>query len=283
MSVLFRFPRFPRAPRRLSRAKVIALLAAALVAAGVTVAQPAAADDPPAPPGTPTATAFDGTPTVGPLFRDGLGQDHGCTASVLASPRHDLLLAAAHCLYGTAAGWQFAPGYDKGATPYGVWTVTHVFVDPRWIKDQDPQHDYAVLQVADHRGHGHDVAVQDVTGGNYLGLAPRPGQTITDVAYNAGIDDQPVHCATTVYTTDGYPTFNCHGYVGGSSGSPWLVTAPGSKLTYVEGVIGGLHQGGCYEYTSYSPRFTADVYTLLIRATFGVHPDTAPEPGGDGC
>jgi phosphate transport system substrate-binding protein len=31
---------------------------------------------------------------VGPRFRDGLDHDHGCTASVVAGPRHDLLLAA---------------------------------------------------------------------------------------------------------------------------------------------------------------------------------------------
>ncbi len=264
------------------RARTVALLAPALLSLGMLSAGPAAAD-PPAPPGTPTATSFAGTPTVGPLFRDGLAQDHGCTASVVASPRRDLVLTAAHCVFGTASGWQFAPGYDKGSTPYGVWTVAHAYVDPRWIADQDPQHDYAILQLADQRSGGREVGVQDVVGANILGQAPGSHRTITDVAYNAGIDDQAIRCTTGVYVTDGFPSFNCHGYVGGSSGSPWLYAVPGTRLTYVVGVIAGLHQGGCFEYTSYSPAFRPDAYELLARATLGLHPDTLPTPGSDGC
>jgi hypothetical protein len=264
-----------------SRARVLAVLATFLVATGIAAA-PALAD-PPAPPGTPTATSFDGIPTVGPLFRHGLDQDHGCTASVVASPGRDLLLAAAHCVSGTAAGWQFAPGYRDGRTPYGVWTVTRAYVDPRWIAGQDPQYDYAILQVAAQSFGGRRTTVQDVTGGNVLGRAPRPGQTVTDVAYNAGIDDSPIRCTTTVYYTDGFPGFNCHGYVGGSSGSPWLSTVPGTGLTEVDGLIGGLHQGGCYEYTSYSPALTWQAYRLVLRATLGLEPDVVPVAGSDGC
>lgn len=243
----------------------------------------AAAADPPAPPGTPTATTFAGTPTVGPLFRNGLANRHGCTASVIASPRRDLILTAAHCVSGTAAGWLFVPGYDKGVTPYGVWTVTHAYVDRQWLAGQDPQHDFAILQVARQERGGHAVGVQDVTGGNVLGFAPRPGSTIDDVAYNAGIDDQPIECRTIAYYTDGFPSFNCHGYVGGSSGSPWLATAPQVHVTFVVGVIGGLHQGGCFEYTSYSSAFAIDAQLLLLRAAAGLHPDTVPVAGGDGC
>lgn len=259
-----------------------AMVALVIAWVGLGVASSASAD-PPAPPGTPTATAFDGTPTVGPLFSDGLTHDHGCTASVVAGPRHDLILTAAHCISGTAAGVLFAPGYDRGATPYGVWTVTRAYVSPQWITAQDPQHDFAILQVADQRRGGRMVGVEDVTGGNLLGLAPWPGQRIVDVAYNAGIDDQPIRCQVSVYYTDAFPTFNCHGYVGGSSGSPWLYRAPGGHVTFVVGVIGGLHQGGCFEYTSYSSAFGPDVYRLLARATFGLRPDVVPVAGSDGC
>jgi V8-like Glu-specific endopeptidase len=262
------------------RSRVLSVVTVlAIAAVGATATATASQADPPAPPGTPTATTFAGTATVGPLFRDGLAQAHECTASVIASPTRDLILTAAHCLTGTAAGYRFVPGYDGGRAPYGVWTVTHAYLDPSWVKSQDPQHDYAILQVADH----HAVPIEDVTGANLLGVAPRSRTTITDVAYNAGIDDQPIRCTTSTYSTDGYPTFNCHGYVGGSSGSPWLSTIPGTHVKLVRGVIGGLHQGGCYEYTSYSSAFTGDVYRLLARASFGIHPDSAPEPGGDGC
>jgi hypothetical protein len=259
-----------------------AVLLVVLMLGGLVTAGSAAAD-PPAPPGTPTATSFAGTPTVGPLFRNGLTSRHGCTASVVASPGRNLILTAAHCVSGTAAGWLFAPGYDDGATPYGVWTVTAAYVDPQWISSQDPQHDYAILRVAAQQRGSHMAQVQDVTGGNLLGLAPRPGQRVTDVAYNAGIDDQPIKCAVRVYYTSGFPSFNCHGYVGGSSGSPWLVAVPHTHLSFVVGVIGGLHQGGCFEYTSYSSAFRADVYGLLLRAVAGARADAVPVAGSDGC
>lgn len=262
------------------RSRLVAVMTLlALAAVGATAVATAAQADPPAPPGTPTATSFAGTATVGPLFRDGLSQDHECTASVVASPARDLILTAAHCVTGTAAGYQFVPGYDRGRAPHGVWTVTHVYVDPSWVSSQNPQHDYAILQVAGRHG----VRIQDVTGANLLGVAPRSGTRITDVAYNAGIDDQPIRCGTSTYRTDGYPSFNCHGYVGGSSGSPWLSAVPGTQLKAVRGVIGGLHQGGCFEFTSYSSAFTGDVYRLLARATLGIHPDSVPAAGGDGC
>jgi V8-like Glu-specific endopeptidase len=90
-------------------------------------------------------------PTVGPLFENGLATGHSCTASVLNAGR-DLLLTAAHCVTGTGAGVQFAPGYDGTSgdpTPYGVWTVTRTYVPTPWLQDQDADHDYAILQVAD--------------------------------------------------------------------------------------------------------------------------------------
>src|SRR5215475_272634 len=36
--------------------------------------------------------------TVGPLFANGTAVAHGCTASVLDSPGHNLILTAAHCV-----------------------------------------------------------------------------------------------------------------------------------------------------------------------------------------
>jgi hypothetical protein len=261
------------------RRGIVAALAAILA---ILVATPATAD-PTAPPGTPTATTFEGVPTVGPLFRNGLGSQHSCTASVVASPHGNLILTAAHCVFGTAAGWLFAPGYDRGSTPYGVWTVTGAYVDPGWMSTQNPLDDFAILSVADHHVGGRSVAVQDVTGGNLLLPAPRSGATITDVAYNAGIDDQAITCTVPVYYTGPYPSFNCHGYVGGSSGSPWLTTEPGSHSTAVQGVIGGLHQGGCYEFTSYTSPFGGDALLLLARAASGQDPDIVPKAGSDGC
>ncbi|HEY8300433.1 MAG TPA: trypsin-like peptidase domain-containing protein [Jatrophihabitans sp.] len=226
---------------------------------------------------TPTATSFAGNRTVGPVFRSGTGTAHGCTASVIASRHHDLMLTAAHCVFGRGTGWQIAPGYHDGKRPYGLWTVAAAYVPPQWMRSQDAQHDYAVLRMQPQRHGGHREAIQDVTGANRVALAPRLGEQITDVAYNSGINDKPIRCTVPAYYTRHYPSFDCHGFVGGSSGSPWLHDGT------VVGVIGGLHQGGCTERTSYSSNFRSDVYDLVHRAERGGAGDRAPRPGSDGC
>lgn len=63
---------FPVTRSRFSRIRTaLAATALLLVAAGWWAAPSALADDPPAPPGTPTAHTIDGLKTVGPLFREG--------------------------------------------------------------------------------------------------------------------------------------------------------------------------------------------------------------------
>jgi V8-like Glu-specific endopeptidase len=263
------------------RARVPFALIATLVLIRICAASADA--DPAAPPGTPTAQPVAGTSRVGPLFLAGTGSPHGCTAAVLASSTRDLIVTAAHCVNGTAAGTQFAPGYDRGATPYGVWTVTRAYVDPTWMASQDPAHDYAILRVAKKRSGHRPTGVEDVTGGAVLGVAPSDGTPITDVAYNSGIDDQPISCTTAAHQTSAGPSFDCRGYVGGSSGSPWMSGDPDADGTAVLGVIGGQNEGGCFDYTSYSAPFDPAVLALLQRAEQGDTPDVVPPSGGSGC
>jgi hypothetical protein len=127
------------------------------------------------------------------------------------------------------------------------------------------------------------TGVEDVTGGSPLGVAPQDGEQITDVAYNAGLDDQPIKCTAPAHIATGLPSFSCHGYRGGRSGSPWLSGAPDTDGTAVLGVIGGRYQGGCFEYTSYSSPFDPSVSTLLERAERGADSDVVPQAGGSNC
>jgi hypothetical protein len=69
--------------------------------------------------------------------------------------------------------------------------------------------------------------------------------------------------------------------VDGTSGSPWLVDTP-TQPTIV-GLIAGLHQGGCYPWTSYSPPLGARAHAVYERAARGATPDVAPRAGSDGC
>ena len=230
------------------------------------------------PPGTPTATTFHGTPTVGPLFSNATATQHFCTASVIHSPRGNVLLTAAHCIRGTGAGLVFAPGFHGGVSPYGRWTVTAAYLDPAWLSSQNPRRDFAFLLVAPRRIHGHRRQIERVTGANRLGFAARAGERVTVPAYPAGADNNPITCTTSVYFDGVYPAFNCNPYPGGTSGSPWL--AHGRRVV---GLIGGLHQGGCFTWTSYSPPFGTAVRRVYERAIHGSAPDVAPAAGSDGC
>jgi V8-like Glu-specific endopeptidase len=252
------------------------MLAAALLTASAAVGGPTAA-----PPGTPTATTFDGTPTVGPLFASAATPYHFCTASVVHSRRGDVLLTAAHCLLGTAVGDTFAPGFHGAVAPYGRWTVTGAYLDPAWLTSQDPRRDFAFLTVAPRMIDGRRTEIERVTGANLLWLHTRRGERVTIPAYPAGADNLPVTCEVPLYYEGVYPAFNCDPYVGGTSGSPWLVRS-GSRRKVVA-LIGGLHQGGCFSWTSYSPPFGAPARRAYMRAVHHDTPDVAPVAGSDGC
>ena len=82
------------------------------------------------------------TSTVGALFsRTSSGQlsNHFCTASVVNSPAGDLVVTAAHCVTGLAASQvAFVPDYSHGQEPFGVWTVSQILEDQRWLSSTDP-------------------------------------------------------------------------------------------------------------------------------------------------
>lgn len=219
--------------------------------------------------------------TVGALFPPNSSGVHTCTATVLASPTQDLIITAAHCLSGTGAGWAFVPGYDKGKSPYGVWQVTAAYVRPLWQSQQSSLADVAILRLAKQKRAGHTFGVQQVTGGVRLASAAAPGTVTTVTAYNAGSGDRPVTCTQRVLRQDGYPMFECGGYIGGSSGSAF-VTGKGQSAR-ITGVIGGLHQGGCVDYVSYSSPFRLGVAFLLARAVAHRTGDNVVVAGGDGC
>jgi hypothetical protein len=233
----------------------------------------------------PKAVRVTAVPNVGPLFRNGVQNGHSCTASVLAAGSN-LLFTASHCLAGRGAGMQFIPGYDgtlAQPSPFGVWTVTKEWVPAGWIRGQDPQQDYAVLQVAPPALHGRTISINQVTPGNLVSLGLWVKGPVTVTAYNAGTGDGPIGCTAEGSGDKVGETFRCAGYSGGTSGAPWLepTERPGQAL--VVGLIGGPSQGGCSDDVSYSPRLDFGVYLLLLRASLDLPGDDVPHAGGDGC
>jgi hypothetical protein len=268
-----------------SRAVTVALIVAMAFPVGVM----ATVDGPPAgaavtsgtpPAGTPTAHHFRGVRTVGPLFPPG-SRVHSCTASVVASTAGNLLVTSAHCISGTAEGYTFAPGYHDGIEPFGSWTVIGAYGAAGWIAHRDPQRDFSFLVVASQRVDGRTRQLQQVTGANRLGSSPSPGAEVTVPAYAVGSDDEPLTCTARVYRRGQYPAFNCNPYVDGTSGAPWLQRS--GKGWLVVGVIGGLHQGGCYPWTSYTAAFGTATARSYASAARRAKASVFPPPDSDGC
>lgn len=228
-----------------------------------------------------TAAPMLASPAVGPLFAAGLNSSHHCTASVVDSPHGDLLVTAAHCISGDGTNLVFAPGYRNGHAPYGTWAVKAVYASPQWLSDQSESDDFAFLLVTGPAGR----SVQAAVGGNVLSTATTTrGQSLVVSGYTAGLNDAPIICATTEYRTSGFPSFDCPGFAGGTSGSPWITDYDATAGTGdLVGVIGGLHQGGCDQATSYSAPFgpeTEQTYQLAVAGGPGA---VMPTTSGDGC
>ena len=211
---------------------------------------------------------FAGTPAVGALFTTSKGKlgRHFCTASVIGSPHGDLVITAAHCVTGTS-GIVFVPGYDRGAAPYGIWTVTKIYVDRSWTSSSNPDDDVAFLRVSQA---GSTVPIEDVTGAEALKTGT-PARQLVEVIGYPDSGSQPIVCRNwTREPMSEQLEFDCGGYTDGTSGGPFLANVnPLTGQGRVIGVIGGYEQGGLTPQVSYSSMFGANVAALYRQAVAG--------------
>ncbi|MFI2608707.1 trypsin-like serine peptidase [Kitasatospora sp. NPDC018619] len=243
-------------PARPARTARTAALAALLLAAGTACGGQGAA------PNAEVAQPSPARDRIGTLSLHTAQGPRACTASVVQSPRRNLLVTAAHCVQtrriGLLDGLVFTPGYRNGSTPYGTWPVQAITVDPRWAADDDPEYDVAFVTVGAVDGR----QVEDAVGGNPIGTGQGFGLSVSVTGY-PNESDEPITCE--VRTSPQSATqerFDCGGYTDGTSGSPWIA-ANGA----VVGVIGGYQEGGESPGTSYSVAFDQRVAELYRRAT----------------
>jgi V8-like Glu-specific endopeptidase len=206
---------------------------------------------------------------VGAMFEHSAAGNHFCTASVVASPGKDLLITAAHCINGGkgSGGYNsdivFIPDYRDGEEPFGVWTPEKLLVAPQWADSSDPAFDvgFVVLQPRD----GADI--QQVLGANRLGTDLGYRYLVHVTGYPAGAD-APITCVNwTSRFSSTQLRFECTGYTGGTSGSPWVTRfSAGTHTGTIVGVIGGYQEGGDTPSVSYSVRFGPAILRLYRQA-----------------
>jgi V8-like Glu-specific endopeptidase len=207
-------------------------------------------------------------PRVGALFEHSASGNHFCTASVVASPGHDLLITAAHCIHsGKGGGYNqdivFIPGYQDGATPYGVWTPSKLLVDEQWAKSSDPDHDVGFVVL--HPNNGQNI--QDVIGSNDIRFDAGYSNLVRVTGYPSG-GNAPVTCKNwTSMQSQTQLRFECGGFFGGTSGSPWVTDFnPRTRTGAIIGVIGGYQSGGDTDAISYSVYLDGAVRKLYEKA-----------------
>jgi V8-like Glu-specific endopeptidase len=209
---------------------------------------------------------------VGALFvRDASG-DHFCTASVVSSPGHDLLVTAAHCINaGDGGGYRsdivFIPSYHEGKTPFGVWTPARLLVAPGWAKSSDPALDVGFVVLKPNQGRN----IEDVLGANTLEFNSGYRNLVRVTGYPAD-EEEPVTCQNwTKEQSASQLRFDCNGFTGGTSGSPWVTKFdPTTSTGRIVGVLGGYQEGGStpdISYSSYLGDAIRQLYEQAIKLT----------------
>jgi V8-like Glu-specific endopeptidase len=200
---------------------------------------------------------------IGALFTadraDDLAGGHSCTASVVHSPQHDLLVTAAHCVSDTSTDLVFVPGYRDGHAPYGVWKLGHRYLPDGWTKDQDQDSDLAFATVDEPDG----KPIEDVVGANLFTPGTATGATPVTVVGYPDSRETPITCTNKPTSYSGtQQRIDCPAFSQGTSGSPWI-----NDAGQVVGVLGGYDQGGDTDDVSYSVTLgsaAADLYKSAI-------------------
>jgi V8-like Glu-specific endopeptidase len=233
-----------------------------------------------APNGIPKSVLYNGVPTVGTLFYTTGTKKHFCSAAAVDSTAGDLVIAAAHCVYGNGpvTNAEYVPDYHNGRSPYGAWPVRTITVAAGWAKHHYPYLDFAFLAV----GAAGGPKIQARTGGLRVGSSLPYKETIEVVGYN-DTANAPIRCLTKSFefrTKQAYyMEFYCHGFWTGTSGSPWIIgynAKTGSGT--VCGVIGGYEEGGNYDWASYSAYFGSALRSVFTQAEKAPSPPPPPPP-----
>ncbi|MCH8180746.1 MAG: hypothetical protein IIA02_13315 [Proteobacteria bacterium] len=207
---------------------------------------------------------------IGKLFTNG----GYCSASVISG--NNIIVTAAHCCWDRAkkswiGGWSFAPGYNNGNAPYGVFKWAQARVLNSWINNGDVASDVCVISLQnDASGHG----VSHYTG--WLGRSWNYGSALSmhSLGYpgNIGGGNTLQLCASESFS----PSAGCGGtgvlnagcsMTYGSSGGPWIRDYRTGN--HVNSVVHGYDSASCtgtFGQTYNGARFTSSNIVALCNA-----------------
>lgn len=234
----------------------------------------------------PTAEHFLGLKSVGTIFTYTADPTtdkmhaHKCSASVVESPAHNLILTAGHCAGGMAVFVpMYAAEYTLDKQPFGFYRISSWFTDNRYVhntKKPISDLDFAFGRL---EASGGGKQAQDVVGANKLVRTPSYLNKVTMVGYPSSHnpEDHGVRCPTQTEALPGFYQIQakCRGMWGGVSGGPWFSQVDWAKGTgEIIGNVGGYNGGGNDEnvdWLTYSPMHGDWFFRLYDEAKNNEH------------
>ena len=207
---------------------------------------------------------------IGKLFTN----EGTCSASVVSG--NNIIVTAAHCCYDRAnnnwiGGWNFAPAYDNGNTPFGTFDWSSATILTSWINNGDIPSDVCLINLQnDSAGNG----ITFYTG--WLGRSWDWGsdQEMHALGYPANLGNTQTLqlCTSESFSPssscggDGVLNMGCS-MTFGSSGGPWIRHYRSDD--WVNAVVHGYDGQSCtgtFGQTFNGPRFTSGNIVTVCNA-----------------
>ncbi|GAA3607745.1 trypsin-like serine peptidase [Agrococcus terreus] len=167
---------------------------------------------------------------IGKVFFTLGGVDYVCSGNSVVSANERTVSTAGHCLNegpgAFATNFVFAPAYENGSTPFGVWTATELHAPSQWVSGGDIDYDTGFAVVASPAGSS--ATLSDTVGASGVAFNQARGLSYTAYGYPAArpFDGQTLETCSGTARNDAYGTQSqgipCD-MTGGSSGGPWFI------------------------------------------------------------
>ncbi|EYT47923.1 trypsin-like serine peptidase [Brachybacterium muris] len=170
-----------------------------------------------------------GTDHIGKVFFTVGGADYVCSGNSVASTNGSTVSTAGHCTSSGGAwatNWVFAPGYDHGETPHGLWAATEIVSTDQWVSSEDINYDLAFAKVQSDTATG---TLAETVGASGIAFNEERGLEYSAYGYPAqspfdGEGMEQCHGTASDDTLGGTQSqgIDCD-MTGGSSGGPWFI------------------------------------------------------------
>lgn len=207
--------------------------------------------------------------TAGRVFFTYQGRTASCSGNAVTSANKSTVMTAGHCVKLTGAfhtNWVFAPAYNNGNTPYGVWTARLLRATPQWVASEDINYDVGAAVVNTLNGQ----SLTDVVGAQGIAFnQPRSVPSMHAFGYPA----VPPYDGTRLIYCSGptFPALLSNGLgllcdmTGGASGGPWLLNFNAATGTGTQNSVNSYKINGISA-LMFGPYFGTDARNLYNSA-----------------